>query len=162
MTNERLTAALASGAAGDAAAKETAKLRLFVFTIDGKAYAASPGEIREIILGGEVHPLPFCPAYITGLINAHGEPHTVIDLKILFDNQMQKPDKFLILNRGDDQAAFAITEVEEIVAIDASAVVAFPESDERGRFFRGSFPYGDGSALWINPDAVLKQAADDL
>lgn len=106
----------------------------FIFDVGESRFALPPSAIREIVSDLEVFPLPACPAYVSGLINCHGTPHTVFDLKVLFENERQVPTKFLVLNLDGDDAALGCTEVVEIAELPRSAVSAFAEKEAEARF----------------------------
>ena len=59
--------------------------KLIVFRINKKAYALYASMIREIVLDVPLFYVPFVPSYIRGFINRHGEPYTVFDLNMLFE-----------------------------------------------------------------------------
>ena len=88
--------------------------KLIVFRINQKVYALYANMIREIVLDVPLFYVPFVPSYIRGFINRHGEPYTVFDLNMLFEQQKLDSSTFFILNIEDDQVAFMINDVLEI------------------------------------------------
>jgi chemotaxis signal transduction protein len=135
MTSEELVLAL-EGPQNDegAEAGEAGKGRFFIFSVGASRFALAPEAIREIISDLEIFPLPACPPYVSGLINCHGTPCTVFDLRVLFENERQKAAHFLILNLEDDDVALGCTDVDEIVELPLSQVSSFAEKDAEARF----------------------------
>ena len=99
--------------------------KFIIVGILGKRFAIPAAVIREIVIDVPLHYVPFVPPYIRGFINRHGEPFTTVDLGILFEQKVTEERSFLVLNLPDDQLAFLVSDVNEIVKI--------PESDKIGR-----------------------------
>jgi len=116
MENSELLSAISATGQGDAAAEEPVRLRKVVlFLVEDAVYAFDADEVKEVVLAGEIYPIPFVPAYVSGLINRHGEPHTVIDLKAVLGGGRLDASRVLIMNNGSDQISFLITDIDKIV-----------------------------------------------
>ena len=89
--------------------------KYMIIGIKDKKYALFADEVKEIIGKTPVFYVPFTPPYISGFINRHGEPYTVIDMTIILEGEKLESSTFLILNRNDDQLAILISDVVEIV-----------------------------------------------
>ena len=136
MTSDELVEALESApdeSLGAEALKEEVE-RFFVFSVGESKYALSPTAIHEIVTDLEVFPLPACPPYVSGLINCHGKPYTVFDLRVLFESERQAATQFLIMNLKDDDVAFGCTEVDEIAEVPVSDISTFADEDAESRF----------------------------
>jgi purine-binding chemotaxis protein CheW len=145
----------------EAAAKEDCE-RFFIFSVGDSQFALPPSAIREIVSDLEVFPLPNCPPYIPGLINCHGTPHTVFDLRVLFESERQQAQQFLILNVADDCVAFGCTEVVEIAEIPKSQISTFSEKDTEARFCASLFNFSGRRILVLSVEHILGKLENDL
>ncbi len=136
--------------------------RFLVFAVGTTSFALSPAAVREIVPGLTVFPIPGCPAYIPGLVNCHGKPYTVIDLRVLFENERQIVDQFLVLNLENDDVALGCTEVEEIVEVAQSALSSFAANDAAGRFCSAMLEHGDRRIPVLAIAQILKELEHDL
>ncbi len=164
MTSDELTKALEDGPEEGVDKGETRAEteRFFIFSVGESRYALPPAAIHEIVADLEVFPLPACPPYVSGLINCHGKPHTVFDLKVLFENERQPTSKFLILNLEDDDAAFGCTEVIEIAEVPRSAVSAFSENDAESRFCSETISLEGRRIPVLSVGVIRRQLENDL
>jgi chemotaxis signal transduction protein len=106
--------------------------------------------------------VPGCPAYVPGLVNCHGKPYTVIDLRVLFENERQTADQFLVLNLEDDDVVVGCTEVEEIIEVDHAALSSFAANDAAGRFCSAMLEHGDRRIPVLAIAQILKELEHDL
>jgi chemotaxis signal transduction protein len=136
--------------------------RFFVFAMGDGLYALPPASIREIVSGLDIFPLPACPPYISGLINCHGIPHTVFDLRVLFSNERQGSDLFLILNLDNDSVAFACTEVKEIIEVPVSGLSRFAEKDGDALFFSSMIETLPTKVPVLSVPHILRKLETDL
>ena len=85
-----------------------------IFTIHDRLYAIKNTNVQEIMHSAKIHPLPFVPDYIEGMVNCRGVPYAVVNLL-----KMEKKENFeipqmtvLVFRRDDDQFAIHITGIE--------------------------------------------------
>jgi purine-binding chemotaxis protein CheW len=137
-------------------------VKFVIFRVEQKRYALYAEDIREIILGYPLFYVPFVPPYIRGFINRHGEPHTVIDLNVLFEQVQLEASTFLVLNRLGDQLALIISEICEIIKVRETDVhlIAGDTGDED--FFLGSVTIGEREIFIVDLDAVHERQEKDL
>jgi chemotaxis signal transduction protein len=133
-----------------------------IFRIDQKRYALDAEEIREIILGYPLFYVPFVPPYIRGFINRHGEPHTVIDLNVLFEQVQLDASTFLVLNRKGDQLALIISEICEIIKVREPDVHRVTGDTGEDDFFTGSVTVGGREVFIVNLEAIHERQEKDL
>ena len=134
----------------------------FIFTLGDSKYALSPSAIQEIIPDLEIYPLPGCPPYVPGLINCHGTPFTVFDLRVLFEKQRQMAQQFLILKLDQDNVAFGCTEVNEIIDVPLSEISTFLEKNQDSEYCSGVFIYRGQRVLILEVESILKKLERDL
>ncbi|MBI9108404.1 MAG: chemotaxis protein CheW [Spirochaetales bacterium] len=137
--------------------------KLIVFRINKKVYALYADKIREIVLDVPLFYVPFVPSYIRGFINRHGEPYTVFDLNMLFEQKKLESSTFFIMNIEDDQVAFMINDVLEIQKTPESHIHKVTLRDENEDFFVSSITSEEGEEIFIlNTEAILKRLERDL
>jgi chemotaxis signal transduction protein len=122
----------------DSAEKEKKIIKFIVFNIGESIYAIEANAIREIVLDISIFHVPFVPTYVRGFINRHGEPYTVIDLMILFEQRKLDSSTFLVLSDDDNPAAFLISEVVEIMKIPEDHVHYITSETFQQEFITGS------------------------
>ena len=85
-----------------------------VFSVKKEMFAISTVYIQEIMHSAKIHPLPFVPDYIEGVVNCRGVPFTVVNTaKMAGENNCEiEGGKVLILKRDDDQIALHISNIE--------------------------------------------------
>lgn len=163
MDNRELVKKLSPSAEGDAAAEAVPVTyrKLVIFLIDDKSYAFDSDEVKEVVIVSDLYFIPFVPPYVAGLINRHGEPHTVLDLKVILDNEKLKASKVLIMNHGDDQIAFLITDILKIIPVPEGDIASVPSS-EGSSLFRGSFTFDGREVFIINAQDVYDRLQQDI
>jgi purine-binding chemotaxis protein CheW len=75
--------ALALAPAGEAAAQ--AGLDVVMFRLADALYGVEAAYVREVLPLKNLTPLPCTPSFVIGLINAHGQILSVLDLQYIFD-----------------------------------------------------------------------------
>lgn len=73
--------------------------QLVIFTLDIEKYATPINEVREVVKGAEVTPVPGSPAYIVGVVNLRGKIIPILDLEKLFslERKTAYPSVLLLL-----------------------------------------------------------------
>lgn len=85
-----------------------------IFTIHKRLYAIKNTNVQEIMHSAKIHPLPFVPDYIEGMVNCRGVPYTVVNLLKMEKEEtpeIQEPT-VLVFRREDDQFALHISGIE--------------------------------------------------
>ena len=144
---------------------QEAEVRYRKFIIVGimdKRFAIPATVIREIVIDVPLHFVPFVPPYISGFVNRHGEPYTVVDLGVLFEQKATEERSFLVLNLPDDQLAFLVSDIHEIVKVPESDAFPITEKLEDERFFEGSVRLGTDDVFIVSVDGIRTRLAGDL
>lgn len=85
-----------------------------IFSVQKRFYSIKTSNVQEIMHSAKIHPLPFVPKYIEGMVNCRGVPYTVINLLKLEDiedsDMTNRP--VLVFRRDDDQFALLISSIE--------------------------------------------------
>lgn len=139
------------------------KLKLLIVRIDKKKYAFHADQVKEIVMEARVHFVPFVPFYIRGFINRHGDPHTVFDLRSLFENEKMDSGIFLVSNFGGDQTAVMATDVVEIIKVPESLIYRISSSSENASsYFSGAFNLRGTEIFIIDFSSILDRLGNDL
>jgi purine-binding chemotaxis protein CheW len=155
--------AQAAESSQSAAQGNDVRYRKFIVTgILNRRCAIPATMIREIVIDVPIHFVPFVPPYIRGFVNRHGEPYTVVDLGVLFEQEATKERSFLVLNLPDDQLAFLVSDIHEIVKVPESAVFPITEKLEDARFFEGSVRLGSDDVFIVSVEGIRTRMAGDL
>ena len=136
------------------------KERYLVFQIEQKFYAFLSSLVKEVIIDSEIFFLPFVPPYIRGLLNRHGEPYTVIDLKMILEKESFRAQKFLILNLSRDHLAISITDIVEILEINSDQIHRLSSSETE--YFSCSFTMNEEEVPVLDLKHILKRLENDL
>ena len=85
-----------------------------IFSIHKRLYAIKNTNVQEIMHSAKIHPLPFVPDYIEGMVNCRGVPFAVVNLLKLEKNEdcEIKEMTILVFRRDDDQFALHISSIE--------------------------------------------------
>ncbi len=137
-------------------------VKVMVFLVDEKKYGFYAEDIREIILDYPLFFVPFVPPYVRGFLNRHGEPYTVLDLNVLFDQKRLESSTFLVLNRDNDQLAVIISEILEIVKIPEKDIhMVSSDTGEEG-YFLGSITSESKEIFIVDVEKVLDRLSRDV
>ncbi len=137
-------------------------LKFVIFKIDNKTYAL-PGEIvQEIVLDMPIYYLPFVPKYIRGLVNRHGNPYAVVDIKVLFEKEELDGNRFIIIRDLNEKICLIISEITKIVNIKESQVSRITSENEISDFFLDSIDLDDQEVPVLNIYQILKKISNDI
>lgn len=163
MTNDEILSQLENIQSDDKpAASEEKKIKYILFNMDDKLYAMNGSFVQEIILGYPVFYLPFSPPYVRGLINRHGDPYTVVDLKILFHDEELKASTFLVLRNNIDNLAFLISSINKIVNVPENSIHPITSKQDGMDFFESSITLDNSEVFVINIKTVLERIVNDI
>jgi purine-binding chemotaxis protein CheW len=99
----------------------THELPLVVFHLGGEAYSLRLHEVREIIMVGNITPIPRAPTFIEGVLNLRGEVMPVIDLRERFGLPRQPVSslsRIVITPIGGVSTGLVVDSVEEVKSVD--------------------------------------------
>ena len=94
--------------------KEEVNESYLIFSVQKRLYSINTSNVQEIMHSAKIHPLPFVPQYIEGVVNCRGVAYTVVNLLKMENNE--NPDMtnmpVLVFKREDDQFALLISTIE--------------------------------------------------
>jgi len=97
------------------------ELPLVVFRLGSEAYSLRLHEVREIIMVGNITPIPRAPSFIEGVLNLRGEVMPVIDLRERFGLPRQAVttvSRIVITPIGGVSTGLIVDSVEEVKSVD--------------------------------------------
>lgn len=94
--------------------KEDANESYLIFSVQKRLYSIKTSNVQEIMHSAKIHPLPFVPDYIEGVVNCRGVAYTVVNLLKLEQEENIEMDNcpVLVFRREDDQFALHISSIE--------------------------------------------------
>ncbi len=137
-------------------------VKFMIVQIKDRPYAFYAEQIKEIVMNVPLYFVPFVPHYIRGFINRHGEPYTVFDLNALFEEEPLDSATFLISNFQNDQVAFLVTSVIEILKVPEHEVHMITSTDEHDSFFLGAVSSKEAEIFILNLPNILDRLEHDL
>lgn len=105
----------------DEALAASRELPLVVFRLGNEAYSLRLHEVREIIMVGNITPIPRAPSFIEGVLNLRGEVMPVIDLRERFGLPRQATtsvSRIVITPIGGVSTGLIVDSVEEVKSVD--------------------------------------------
>jgi len=97
------------------------ELPLVVFHLGNEAYSLRLHEVREIIMVGNITPIPRAPSFIEGVLNLRGEVMPVIDLRERFGLPRQavsSASRIVITPIGGVSTGLIVDAVDEVKSVD--------------------------------------------
>jgi purine-binding chemotaxis protein CheW len=137
-------------------------IKFLIVQIKERKYAFYAEQIREIVMDVPLYFVPFVPPYIRGFINRHGEPYSVFDLHELFEDEPLDSATFLISNFHNDQVAFLVSSVVEILKLPESQVHLLTSTEDRDTFFLGAIDSKGEEVFILNLTNIIRRLANDL
>jgi len=137
-------------------------LKFMIVLVKDKKYAFYVEQIKEIVTHVPLYFVPFVPSYIRGFINRHGEPHTVFDLNALFEGETLDSSTFLISNFENDQIAFLVSGVTEILKVPENEVHVITATDEHEGVFVGAVTSQGRDIFILNLPNIIERLENDL
>lgn len=115
-----------SGRGGEDATPPSPPVQLVAFVLDGEEYAVPIGDIREVVVAGDVVPVPSAPPFIVGLTNVRGRIVTVLDLERRFglEHEGAAPERrhLLIAESGGSTYGIRVDRVPEVLHVPSDTV----------------------------------------
>jgi len=136
--------------------------KYLVFNVGERPYALDAEAVREISSNNEFYYVPFVPPYVRGYANRHGQPYTIFDLQMLFENVVLDSKTLLILSMENDQAALLISDVLEILKVAESEVHRLTSEDDSSRYFANSLNLKGKEVFVLNVHTLLERLERDL
>jgi len=164
MENKDVLDIIESEKKGDAkeVAEEENMIKFLIFRIADHKYALYAEDVREIVIDSPLFYVPFVPPYIRGFINRHGEPYTVFDLHVLFEQEKLDSSTYLILNNNQDQVSFIISDVVEITNMGENSIHPITSQDSTEIYFAESIAMDSEQIALVNIPSIMEKLKNDI
>lgn len=134
--HQRLATLGASAAAGRATElQERHDLPIVVFRLGEESFGLRLHEVREIIMVGQITPVPRAPAFVEGVLNLRGEVMPVLDLRTRFGiDRIDRTalSRILITPIGGVFTGLVVDSVQEVGSVDQRKLEDRPGSPRSG------------------------------
>lgn len=132
-------------------------LTYLIFSVGRNFFAIKTLFIKEIMHSAKIHPLPFVPEYIEGVVNCHGTPFTVVNsLKMAGEEKCEiKGGTILVFKRKDDNFAIHISNIEMFFEPEENDIRA-----EGIRYKMNIIPFFDADLIETRMKEDLKEEDD--
>ncbi len=134
--------------------------RWVTFSLENETYGIDVMQIREVIRGAEISPIPGAPHYVLGIINLRGNVVAIIDTRSRFglpSREMDDASRILILEAGDYVVGFLVDGVSEVAELRNELVESAPDtgSGEASKFISGLYNREEGLLILIDANRLL-------
>jgi chemotaxis signal transduction protein len=151
------------------APSEVDRLELALFSTGRDSYAIETQYVSRINPLPRFEPLPFAPAPFLGVVNHHGQPLPLVDLRALFGDVSEAAplSLLLVLGGASDELGVAISMAETVTFLALSELESERLPDSlRGQaavrgLYQGRRVVFSGKALLEDPRLSLAEAARD-
>ena len=131
-----------------------------LFTLEGQQYAVNVLQVREILTGGRLTPVPQAPEFVLGLINLRGSIVTVVDARrrlALPTRPPQESDWTVIIDVNDQAVGILVDQVSEVLAFDSARIEAMRgnEAGEEKRHVKGVVQTDDGMLIVLDIESLV-------
>ncbi|MGA2082070.1 MAG: chemotaxis protein CheW [Holophaga sp.] len=138
------------------------ELPLVVFHLGSEAYSLRLHEVREIIMVGNITPIPRAPSFIEGVLNLRGEVMPVIDLRERFGLPRQavsSASRIVITPIGGVSTGLIVDAVDEVKSVDQRRLEDPPRVSAVGAnaFIEKVARVDDGVIFLLNVQCLLTE-----
>jgi chemotaxis signal transduction protein len=146
---------------------DTEMVELLRFRLAYKEYALEMRYVREVILTGEITPVPGVPPFISGICASRGQIISLVDLRALFtlpETGLTDLNRVIVISDGritfgilaDDISGIGMIPVDRIIARDLD------QKSMQGKYFKGTvegtFVVLDAAAILSDPSMIIEDA----
>ena len=152
-------------AAPEPGAVDTENVELLRFRLAYKEYALEMRYVQEVILTGEITPVPGVPAFIRGICAVRGQIISLVDLRTLFtlpEKGLTDLNRVIVITNGqitfgilaDDISGIGMIPVDRIIPSDPDPAVG------QVKYFKGTvegtFGVLDAAAILSDPSMIIE------
>lgn len=134
--------------------------RWVTYRLGSETYGIDVMQVREVLRGTEISPVPGAPSYVLGIINLRGNVVSIIDTRSRFGlppHEMDDASRILILEAGDHVVGFLVDSVCEVAELRASDVESAPDTGggDSSHFIIGLSNRKDGLLILVDASKLL-------
>ena len=144
---------------------ETEMVELLRFRLAYIEYALEMQYVQEVILTGEITPVPGVPAYISGICAARGQIISLVDLRALFtipETGLTDLNRVIVISNGRITFGILADDISGIGTIPTDRIIpsAPDQALAQGRYFKGTvedtFVVLDAAAILSDPQMIIE------
>ena len=141
-------------------------MQLVSFRLDQEEYGIEITKVQEIILMGEITRVPQTPNYIKGLINLRSTVIPIVDLRLRFGLNEEKPTdetRIMVVNVGGKTIGIIVDAVSEVLRIGREQIAPPPPTVAGlGRdYLTGLVKLDKRLLILLDIDKILNAAESD-
>ncbi|MDI3316171.1 MAG: chemotaxis protein CheW [Bacillota bacterium] len=134
--------------------------QVVVLELDGQAYGADIGSVREVLAFQPVTRVPQAPSFVLGVINLRGRIIPVIDLRRRLGLAAAEPgplSRIVVVEDGDELIGMLVDGVSEVLQVPADRIDPPGElvRGEDASFLRGVARLEDRLIIFLALERVL-------
>ena len=146
--------------AQDLKSRSEAVSRWVSFRLGSETYGIDVMQVREVLRGTDISPVPGAPSYVLGIINLRGNVVSIIDTRSRFGlppKEMDDASRILILEAADHVVGFLVDSVCEVAELRSSDVESAPDtgSGDAARFIIGLSNRKEGLLILVDASKLL-------
>jgi purine-binding chemotaxis protein CheW len=106
-------------------------LQICTFALDGRTFALPVAEIREVVRGLTLTPVPLAADAVRGLVNLRGQIATAVDLRRRLDLPDRAPgpeDVHVVIDGAEGPVCLTVDDVGDVIRVPTSEVEPPPET----------------------------------
>jgi purine-binding chemotaxis protein CheW len=144
---------------------ETEMVELLRFRLAYKEYALEMQYVQEVILTGEITPVPGVPAYISGICAARGRIISLVDLRALFtlpETGLTDLNRVIVISNGRITFGILADDISGIGTIPTDRIIPCTpgQVSVKRRYFKGTvedtFLVLDAAAILSDPLMIIE------
>jgi purine-binding chemotaxis protein CheW len=146
---------------------DTEMVELLRFRLAYKEYALEMQYVQEVILTGEITPIPGVPAHISGICAARGRIISLVDLRALFtipETGLTYLNRVIVISDGRITFGILADDISGIGTVPTDRIVpsARDQDSVQGRYFKGTvadtFVVLDAAAILSDPLMIIEDS----
>jgi purine-binding chemotaxis protein CheW len=106
-------------------------IQVCTFALDGSTFALPVAEIREVVRGLSVTPVPLASGAIRGLVNLRGQIAMAVDLRRRLDLPARPPGQDevnVVVDAADGPVCITVDDVGDVILVPAASIERPPET----------------------------------
>jgi purine-binding chemotaxis protein CheW len=146
---------------------ETEMVELLRFRLAYMEYALEMQYVQEVILTGEITPVPGVPPYISGICAARGQIISLVDLRALFtipETGLTDLNRVIVISNGRITFGILADDISGIGTIPTDRIIPSAPGlvSAQGRYFKGTvgdtFVVLDAAAILSDPLMIIEDS----
>lgn len=128
------------------------------FSIGGEHYAFEAGWVREIVVLGELTPLPCTPSFVQGVVNVRGRIVSAVDLRRfwgLHDEGIVDFHRIIVLRGGDMEFGVLADQVDGVAPLKLKELLREESSSPAGAAAQHILGVTAGKTILLDAGALL-------